>query len=267
MHPHQWLTLVPQTALGHEQDVFGAGELIVVTGHGEHAMTSGQLGTHRGTHPGRAAAWRRGGWLFLMGSTPVRQRLDGDDVEALGLSQSQDVWGTGAGAVVVDDLANESHGLQTSQPGEVDGGLGVATAGEHTPVPRTQRQDVAGADEIGGGGTWVGQSASRGGPFHRTDPGGRGRDIHRHGVAGAQRIGVRRPHEWQAESVGAGVLHRGAQVPRGVPHHPSHPLRTGELGGKDGVPLVLPILVVQDEHRTPGPQLLQCMLNRRKRHQ
>ena len=25
MHPHQWLMLVTQTALGHEQDVFGAG--------------------------------------------------------------------------------------------------------------------------------------------------------------------------------------------------------------------------------------------------
>ena len=53
------------------------------------------------------------------------------------------------GAVVVGEFADDRDGRQAREPAQVDGGFGVTGAGQHTAVARDQREDVAGAHEVG----------------------------------------------------------------------------------------------------------------------
>ena len=47
------------------------------------------------------------------------------------------------GAVIVHDLADDAGGIETGEPGEVDGGFGVTGAHQHAAFARDQREDMA----------------------------------------------------------------------------------------------------------------------------
>ena len=54
------------------------------------------------------------------------------------------------GAVVVQDFAENTGGLQTGEAREIDRGFGVTRAAEDTTFLRAQRKDVTRLDEIFG---------------------------------------------------------------------------------------------------------------------
>ena len=56
-----------------------------------------------------------------------------------------------------DDLAERAGRAQAGQPGQVDGGLGVAGPPQHAAVAGAQREDVAGPGEVVGDGRRIGE--------------------------------------------------------------------------------------------------------------
>ena len=86
---------------------------------------------------------------LLAAAAVADQHLDRDDrqVELAG----DRVQAVAAGDVdAVEDLAEDARGGQAGEPGEVDGRLGVPRAAEDAPVLGDEREQVAGADQVGG---------------------------------------------------------------------------------------------------------------------
>ena len=71
------------------------------------------------------------------------------------------------GAVVVDDLDEHAGRGEPGEPGQVDGGLGVAAPDEHAALAVAQREDVAGPGDLPRLGRGVGQRPGRCGPGRR----------------------------------------------------------------------------------------------------
>ena len=114
VHPHPgWATVVGVDPLvRHEQDVFGPGEVVPVTGHRELAVPGRQFRAGKGRH-----ARCRSGVSRIMGKPPLRQLI----------------VGTQTHTVIPHEFTNETDGFQAGQPGEVDGGLGVTAPLQHSP--------------------------------------------------------------------------------------------------------------------------------------
>ena len=75
---------------------------------------------------------------------------DGDHPEAVVGAEVVELRDAGHGAVVVHDFADDAAGVEAGQAGEIDGGFGLAGADEHAAFAGAEREDVAGAGEIGG---------------------------------------------------------------------------------------------------------------------
>ena len=124
---------------------------------------------------------------------------------------------------------------------------------QHSPSPSPQRQHGTGTHQVRRGGGRIGQDPGGAGTLDGVDP--RGDPVGRvdsNGVASAQWVLARRPHEGQIELVGPFLGHGCTQVAGGVAHHPANPARISEFCGQDGVPLVLSVGIVGNEHRSSG---------------
>ncbi len=62
-------------------------------------------------------------------------------------------------AVVVHQFGQHADRRQAGEPAQIDAGFGMAGAHQHAALARDQREDVAGADEIGGAAVVVGERA------------------------------------------------------------------------------------------------------------
>jgi hypothetical protein len=145
MHPHQARAAVVgvQPALGHHQQVLGAGRAVGVAGDGELAVPGGQGGRLPRADPRGVGS--RGEVAML--AAPSGQFVDGDDAQPLALPDLQHLRGAQAHPGVVDQFTDDADRLQAGQPGEVDRGLGVAAPLQDAARAGPQRQDVPGAHE------------------------------------------------------------------------------------------------------------------------
>ena len=141
-------------------------------------------------------------------------------------------------------------GLRPASRDDVDRRLGMAGADQHAAVPRDQREDVAGRDEMVG--------PLRGVDRHRDGAGAvGGGDAGRHPFLGLDRDGegglepavIVARHQRQLELVDALPGQRQADQAAAVPGHEVDRVGSRHLRGNDEVALILPVLVVdQDEH-------------------
>src|SRR5205085_5694725 len=105
---------------------------------GELAVGGGQVGRDDPLHQ-------------ALGAAPVGDQVgDGDHLQAVALAVADQVGDPGHRTVVLHHLADDPGRDQAGKAGQVDAGLGVAGALEHTAVPRLQREDVAGYDQVAG---------------------------------------------------------------------------------------------------------------------
>lgn len=150
---------------------------------------------------------------------------------------------------VVDNLANGGDGLLAGEAAELGGGLGVAVAGADAAGDGAQREDVAGAAQVGRGGFGVGEGAAGESTVVGADAGGGERvlGVNGDGVGGAARVLGVGDHGWEAEGGRAVGRHGHADVARRVADHPAHLLGGDVLGGDDEVAFVFAAGVVEDE--------------------
>ncbi len=167
------------------------------------------------------------------------------------------------GAVLVHDLADDARRLEPGQDREVDRGLGLAGALQDAPFGRPQREDVARAQEVVGAGGRVDRGPDGRGAVGRRDA---GRDLaaglDRDGEGGREGRGVLLDHQGQAQRVAALGGHRQADQPAAARGHEVDRFRSDPLGGDRQVPLVLALLVVDDDHEAAGLEGADRLLDR-----
>ena len=96
-----------------------------------------------------------------------------DQREVVVLGEHPQLVAAGHVAVVLlrHDLAERADRVQPGEPGEVDGGLGVARPAQHAALAGPQRQHVPGPHQVAGDGRRVGEQRDRPGPVGGRDAG------------------------------------------------------------------------------------------------
>ena len=137
---------------------------------------------------------------------------------------------------------------QPGEPAEVDRGLGMAGAHEHAAVLGDQREDVAGAHEIGRAHVVVGERPHRVRALLGRDAGRQPvLDVDRDREGGAVRRVVRRHHRIEAQPARLRDRQRRADDAAGVADDERHLLRRAQRGRDDEIALVLAVVVVGDD--------------------
>ena len=151
-------------------------------------------------------------------------------------------------AVIVGEFADHAHRRQVRELAQVDGRFRVARAHEHAAILGNEREDVAGADEIGRAHVVVGERAHGVRALLGGDAGGQPMlHVDRDGEGGAQRRVVRGDHRIEAQAAGFRDSERRADDAAGVADDEGHLFRRAERGGDDQVALVLAVVVVRDD--------------------
>jgi hypothetical protein len=185
---------------------------------------------------------------------PVADKLgDSDHAQAMLVAEGDEVGDASHFAVVAHDFADDAGGSEAGETGEVDRGLGLACANEDTAAAGAKGKDVAGTDEVGGGGARIDGDADGAGAVGSRNP-------CRHALAGLDRFsergaeagGVLLRHGRQAQVVGALLGEREADEAATVPGHKVDGLGGDVLGGQGEIALVLAVLVVDHNDHAAG---------------
>ena len=72
-----------------------------------------------------------------------------DHLQAVAAAELLQLRDARHGPVLVHDLADHAGGVEAGQAGQVHAGFGLPGAHQHAALPRAQREDVAGAREVG----------------------------------------------------------------------------------------------------------------------
>ena len=168
------------------------------------------------------------------------------------------------GAVRAHHLADHPSRREPRHPGEVDRALRLAGAHQNAALPGAQREHVPRADQIARLGVGRHRHLDRAGSIRGGDPGGdAGGRLDRHGEGGAERRGVLLDHQRQAQLADP-VLGQGeADQPAAVRGHEVDGLGSHLLRGHHQIALVLPSLVVGEDHHPPAADVLQRALDER----
>src|SRR2546428_780165 len=203
--------------------------------------------------------------LFLV--NPVFDEIpDRDHLQAVRLGQLGQLRHPRHAAILVEDLADDARRVTAGQPREIDRGFGVARTSQDSAAHRSQRQDVTGTGQVVGAHQGVDERADRDGPVVGGRAGGdastciyghRDRRSHGGGVVGN--------HHRDLELVEALSQEGHANQATAVLRHEVHRFRGHAVGRHHEVTLVLAVLVVHDEEDAPLPDLLDALLDGRKR--
>ena len=132
-HQRRW-SLVSQGAdQGH---VLRTRDQVAVAEQVEHAVRSGQPGPRLTLDA-------------VVPLSPLDQLGDGDDRQVVLGAQVEDGRQPHHRPVVVHQLGDDTHRLETGQRAQVDGRLGVTRTLQHSAGPGPQREHVAGSRQVG----------------------------------------------------------------------------------------------------------------------
>ncbi len=173
---------------------------------------------------------------------------DGDLLQLVLLGEGGDLRPLHHRAVVVGEFADHADRRQIGELAEIDRGLSMAGAHQHPALLGDQREDMAGADEIGGAHIAICQRAHGVVALLGRDAGGQPvLDVDRDGEGGAERGIVGGHHRIEPQAAGFLAGQGRADDAAGVADDEGHLLRRAERGGDDQIALVLAIIVIGDD--------------------
>ena len=238
----------------HKREVRLAGELLAERDPVELAVLGGQAN-------GCAALDE-----LLVAAAVLDEIGDGDHLQAVLLAVGDEVGDARHRAVVLHHLANHAGRDEPSEPGEVDGGFGLADALQHTAGLSAQREDMARLDDVARAARRVDRNLDRAGAVAGGDPGGDAvarldRDRERR----AERRLVLLGHLPQPQLVAALWREAEADQAATVGRHEVHRGGCCKLGCDRQIAFVLAVSVVTHDHEAAGADLLDRLLDRRER--
>ena len=200
----------------------------------------------------------------LLVQHPVLDEVrDGADLDLMVAREHVEVRPPRHAAVLVHDLHDDGGRLEPREPCEVAGRLGVPGPGEHSSRLGAEGEDVAGLDEVLGPRVPAYRPLDGERPvvcrYAGADTFGR---VDRHGKHRPVRLGVVFDHRRHADLVAPFGGHRKTDEAPRVAGHEVDVVRLDVLRGDDEVPLVLPALVVDEDHHPAVPELLDERLCR-----
>src|SRR5947207_460762 len=199
---------------------------------------------------------------LLLAHAVLDQRLDRNHLELIETGELVELRQPRHPTVVVEHFADDSGGVAASEPGQIDGGLGVAGPAEDAARHRAQREDMSGGGQVAWPHGRVDQCANR----HRAVVGG---GPGRHAATRIDGDRERRPHRRRVvrhhhpdlELVEAVAQHRHADEATAELGHEVHRFRCGLLRRHHEVALVLAILVVDDDEDPPLADFLDGLVD------
>ena len=247
-----------------DQDVLGAGhvaldhrDVVLVVDQG--AVADGGELPEGGRQLGRDDPLDQ-----LLGAPPIGDQVgDRDHLQVVLRAVVDQVGHARHRPVLVHHLADHPGRDQAGEPGEVDRRLGLTGALQDAAVLRLQREDVARLDQVPRLGVRIDRHLDRPRPVGGRDPGGdalASLDGDREG--GLERRLVLGGHQVEAELLAALVGQREADQAAAVLRHEVDGLGRRELRRHRQVALVLPVLVVADDHHPPAADVLDRLLDR-----
>ena len=178
-----------------------------------------------------------------------------------------EVRSTGHQAVGVHDLADDGGGRSPGHARQVEGGLGLARAHEHAAGVVAQREDVAGAGEVGRPGCRIDEYLDGAGAVGRGDA---RRDalgrVRRDGEGRTVPCGIGLHHLRQSECVQPVAFHRHADQAAGVHRHEVDGLLRDEVRREGEVALVLAVFIVNDDYEAPVAKRFDGLFGRQGWH-
>ena len=238
VHPHQDV-LAPLHVALHEGDVLQAVDLVLERDDLELAVLRGHGGLRHAPHEP------------LVGQAIGHDLGDGDELDRVLGGEPLQLGAPGHGAVLVHDLTDHARRGQSGQAGQVDGSLGLPHAAQDAPRDRPEREHVPGPTQVARLRLRVHQQLDGLRPIPGADT---GRDaeprvsVHAYREGRPERLGVLLRHERQPQLLGPCGGQRDADQATGVPGHEVDRFRGDPGGGDHQVALVLPVLVIGDDH-------------------
>ena len=201
---------------------------------------------------------------FFALAPPGDKGSHGQDAQSVAAGEHFQIGQAGHLAVVAHDFADDRDGLEAGEPGEVEGGLGMAGPPQDAAGDTLQRENVAGTDEIAGRGGVVGQQADGPGPIEGADAGGDAlTGVHRYGECGPVAVlFIQRHHAAEPQAAEPLFLHGHADQPPAVGGHEIDPFRRDEFAGGHQVAFVLPVFIIHDQQQAPGAENVQGFFHR-----
>ncbi len=197
--------------------------------------------------------------VALMAQAVADEFRYGEHQQAVLFAEWDEVGDAGHRAVVAHDFADDAGRDEAGETGEIDRGLGLAGADEDAATTGAQRENVAGAGEIGGGGLGIDGGADRVGAVGGRDAGGdtfAGLDGLSKSSAKARGVLLR--HGKEAQVVGSLLSKGQTDKAAAVAGHEVDGFGGNKLRGKCEIALIFAVLVVDHDHHATGANLGQC---------
>lgn len=134
------VTVGAEVAANEGDVAFAALDLALVGDHAEFAVA--------GLHAGLTGA----NDIALVAEAIANELGDGEDAEAMLATEGDEVGDASHGAVVAHDFADNAGGSEAGETGEIDGGFSLAGTDEDSTAAGAEWENVAGPNEVGGGG-------------------------------------------------------------------------------------------------------------------
>lgn len=184
--------------------------------------------------------------------------LDGDQFEAESAAVLEQFGEAGHGAILVENFAEHAGGGQAGEDGEVDGRLGVAGALQDAARSGAEGKDVARLDQLVGGRVRVADDADGGAAVSGTDAGGDSLGgIDGDGEIGAVAFPVIGDHRVEAEPLKLMFDSGDADQAAAMADHHVDGFWGGLGGGHDQIPLIFPVLVINDNDQFAGGDIVE----------
>eukprot|EP01022_Parablepharisma_sp_SALTPOND_P024123 TRINITY_DN5305_c1_g4_i2.p1 TRINITY_DN5305_c1_g4~~TRINITY_DN5305_c1_g4_i2.p1 ORF type:complete len:914 (+),score=247.13 TRINITY_DN5305_c1_g4_i2:98-2839(+) len=192
---------------------------------------------------------------------------DGHDLQIVLGRELLQVGHAGHGAVVLHDLADHPGRGQAGQAGQVHRALGLAGAHQHPAPAGPQRKDVPRAHQVGRARGGVHRGADGVGPVLGADAGGHPvAGLHRHGEGGLKGRLVVAHHQGQAQALHVVRGQAQADEAAAVLGHEVDGLGSAQVRGHGQVALVLPVLVVDQDHHLAVAYVFDGLIYAGQRH-
>ena len=251
MHAHEDLLVSRDLSL-HQSEVLALVHEAAVADHPEVAQPGGEV------RLGDASDQP----LLL---EPVGDQLcDGDETQPVLAGEDLELGTARHGAVLLEDLADDSGRPEAGEASEVHRRLGLADPAEHPSRASAQREDVAGTAQVSGTRGRVHQQAHGRCAVVRADAGAHPEtavSVHGDRERRTLGVGVLVGHGREVQLVRPLLGERDADEPPTVPGHEVDPLGGDRLGGAHQVTFVLPVLVVRDDDHPALADILQGVLD------